>query len=448
MPLGVSKINSRVCSLLLQAWTVAYVSDASAQVTNAGILNNVTTQFHTQAASWAGIMQGYASWLFWTLGTISLVWTGGTLILKKADIGEFFAEFIRFCLFFGFYLWLLNNAPAIGSAIINSLIQIGANASQTGVTNPSGVMDIGFDIFNKVMAQTSIWNLADSIIGALLAGITLIVIALIAANMTLMLCSAWILLYAGIFFLGFGGSRWTSEIALHYYRTLLGIAVSLMAMILMIGIAQSIINGYYNNLSPGINIPEIATIMVVALILLLLVNRVPGLLCGVLNGTSFNHSGIGSFGAAYGVGAALGAAAVAGAAAGVAGSVVSAGAKHIGGAGQALGAAFKDAQQNMPVRGDGGSGSTPSSGGLAGAMGTGASFATAMGKSLAKGTAGAFKDSASGMMGRFNDAASQTFPGKVASKISSSMGDNKPTGGMPNAVGGKDEIAAFVDKKT
>jgi P-type conjugative transfer protein TrbL len=249
---------------------------------------------------------------------------------------------------------------------------MGANASGTGVTNPSGVMDIGFDIFNKVMSQTSIWSPTDSLIGALLAGVTLIVIALIAANMTIMLCSAWILLYAGIFFLGFGGSRWTSEIALHYYRTLLGVAVSLMAMILMVGIAQNIINGYYNSLSPGINIPEIATIMVVAVILLLLVNRMPGLISGILTGASINHSGIGSFGAAYGVGAALGVAAVAKAAAGTAGTVASMGAQHIGGSGQALKTAFQSAQQTMAAQPNAASGNASSSG-LSSAMGTGAS---------------------------------------------------------------------------
>lgn len=431
----------RLCCIM--AVTFACASDASAQVTNAGILNNVTTQFHTQAASWASIMQGYATWLFWTLGTISLVWTGGTLILKKADIGEFFAEFIRFCLFFGFFLWLLNNAPAIGSAIINSLIMMGANASQTGVTNPSGVMDIGFDIFNKVMSQTSIWSPTDSLIGALLAGVTLIVIALVAANMTIMLCSAWILLYAGIFFLGFGGSRWTSEIALHYYRTLLGVAVSLMAMILMVGIAQNIINGYYNSLSPGINIPEIATIMVVAVILLLLVNRIPGLISGILTGASFNHSGIGNFGAAYGVGAALGAAAIAKAAAGTAGSVAVAGTTHIGGSGQALKAAFQSAQQTMASQGNSTFGNTVS-GGLSSAMGTGASFAASMGKSLAKGTGAVIKHSTSNAMGRFNEAASQTFPGRVASKIS---GSDESLGAMPNAIGAAGEIQAFINKK-
>ena len=32
----------------------------------------------------------------------------------------------------------------------------------------------------------------------------------------------WILAYAGIFFLGFGGSRSTSEMAINYYKTVRG----------------------------------------------------------------------------------------------------------------------------------------------------------------------------------------------------------------------------------
>ena len=33
------------------------------------------------------------------------------MALRKADLAEFFAEFCRFILFFGFYLWLLRNGP-------------------------------------------------------------------------------------------------------------------------------------------------------------------------------------------------------------------------------------------------------------------------------------------------------------------------------------------------
>ena len=60
--------------------------------------------------------------------------------------------------------------------------------------------------------------------------------ALIAVNMILLLCAAWVVFYAGIIFLGFGGCRWTSDMAINYYRTVLGVGVSLMTMQLIIGI--------------------------------------------------------------------------------------------------------------------------------------------------------------------------------------------------------------------
>ncbi|NMU30505.1 P-type conjugative transfer protein TrbL, partial [Vibrio parahaemolyticus] len=80
---------------------------ASAAIEPNGVLDEVAVRFMTASATWGTVITNYAAWLFWTLGTISLVWTGGTLILKQADIREFFAEFVRFILTFGFFLWLL-----------------------------------------------------------------------------------------------------------------------------------------------------------------------------------------------------------------------------------------------------------------------------------------------------------------------------------------------------
>ena len=371
-------------SAMLATGVSFYTSTAWADVSSNGILDNVTVQFRTQAASWGGIITGYATRLFWALGTISLVWTGSGLIFKKADISEFFAEFIRFILFFGFFLWLLQNAAAIGAAIIDSMIAIGANASQTGASNPSAVMDIGFNIFYKVMDQTTISSPVDSIIGALLAGIILVCIALIAANMTIMLCSAWILLYGGIFFLGFGGSRWTSDIAINYYKAILSVAASLMAMILMIGIAQSIITNYYNQMGPGIRISEIATIMVVAIILLLLIHRIPGLISGILTGGTIGNTGIGSMGA----GTAMGAMGVAAAAAGMGGAVAASAARNIATGGATVMAVMQAAGAMMAEGWSSNSNSTPSSGGLAEAMGNGNSAMAPMSKDTGSKSAG------------------------------------------------------------
>jgi type IV secretion system protein TrbL len=50
--------------------------------------------------------------------------------------------------------WLLINGPAIGLAIIEGLRSLGAQAS--GLPNnlaPSGIVDIGFDIFRQAMKR-------------------------------------------------------------------------------------------------------------------------------------------------------------------------------------------------------------------------------------------------------------------------------------------------------
>ena len=73
--------------------------------------------------------------------------------------------------------------------------------------------------------------------------------AVVAANVLLALVNAWVLAYAGIFVLGFGGARWTSDIAINYFRSVAGIALKLMTITLLVGIAMSIIDGYHADLA-------------------------------------------------------------------------------------------------------------------------------------------------------------------------------------------------------
>ncbi len=62
-----------------------------------------------------------------------------------------------------------------------------------------------------------------------MGAVILIILALISINMVILLIAGWILAYIDIFFLGFGGSRWTSEIAINYYKTVLGITAEHLA---------------------------------------------------------------------------------------------------------------------------------------------------------------------------------------------------------------------------
>jgi type IV secretory pathway TrbL component len=44
----------------------------------------------------------------------------------------------------------------------------------------------------------------------------------------------------------FGGSKWTSDIAINYLRTVLSIGIQLFTMTLIIGIGQSFIDQYFS----------------------------------------------------------------------------------------------------------------------------------------------------------------------------------------------------------
>ncbi len=236
-----------------------YSTAASAQLTNQGMLDQVVTEFATRATSWQTVVMNAAMFLFWTLGTISLVFTFGFMALRKADIGEFFAEFIRFILFFGFFLWLLRYGPTFANSIIQSLARIGEQASGVASVTPSGIVDIGFMILKQAFSNSSIWSPVDSFIGVALSLGILILLAVVAINMLLLLVSGWLLMYAGIFFLGFGGSRWTSDMAINYYKTVLGVAVQIMTMVLLVGIGNDLLSSFYARMNTGtLNFEELA----------------------------------------------------------------------------------------------------------------------------------------------------------------------------------------------
>src|SRR5574338_304897 len=324
---------------------LAFLSlEAHAAIDNAGLLDSVLARYSAAASAWASAITSAATWLFWTLVVISMVWTFGMMALRKADIGEFFAEFVKFTIFTGFFWWLLTNGPNFAKSIMDGLRQVGSNATGlTSALSPSGIVDIGFAIFNKVLAASSMWSPVDSAIGIILAAIVLVILALVGVNMLLLLVSGWILAYAGVFFLGFGGSRWTSDMAISYYKTVLSVAAQLLVMVLIVGIGKTFLDDYYGRMSEGITIKELGVMLIVSMILLLLVNKLPSLVSGIITGASVGHAGIGNFGS----GAAVGAAGMAAAAAATGGAMLGASAANAAGGAQALTAAFSKASENV-----------------------------------------------------------------------------------------------------
>ena len=303
-----------------------------------GMLDNVLNRYKGMAAAWASVFTTHASILFGALAAISLIWTFGQMALRRADLGEFASEAIRFAVFCGVFWWLLINGPAIGMAIIEGLRSLGAQAS--GLPDnlaPSGIVDIGFDIFRQAVESSSVLTPVDSALTILVSLGVLIVLALVGVNMLLLLASGYILAYGGVIFLGFGGSRWTSDIALNYFKTVVAVGASLMTMVLIVGVGKTFLDQYYAATGEGSTLQDLGTMLVFAVVLLALVNKVPAMVGGVISGGSIHAAGsIGAFGA----GAALGAAGMAAGAAATGGAMIAAGAMNAAGGASAIKAAF------------------------------------------------------------------------------------------------------------
>ena len=423
------RMKKLISTHLLLAALISAQAAQAADLDSGNMLNQILDSFSAVAITWQSKILSAATWLFWSLALASMVWTYGFMALRRADIQEFFAETIKFFGTLGFFWWLLINGPAISLSIINTMRTISAEASGLGNgLSPSGIVDIGFSILSKVSESASLLSPVVSAVMLVAAIVVLIVLALIAVNMLLLLVSAWLLAYAGVFLLGFGGSRWTSDIAISFYKAVLGIGIQLFTMILLIGIGKSFIDQYYTAFKAGTpDLNSLCVLLVASVVLLTLVNKLPPMLAGIV-GSGGQSSGIGSFGA----GAAIGAATMAASAAASAGASALAGATQATGGMSALSAAFKSAQMGMAS-------TEPDSGGfdfggtqeLNNAAGGGSSSF-----SMAMGTGAGFTRAQNGAHTQQSSAVKAEHPSDLPMFDGNSVG-----------AGNDDEVQAFVNKK-
>jgi hypothetical protein len=107
--------------------------------------------------------------------------------------------------------------------------------------------------------------------------------------MVLVVIMAWMLAYGGIFLLGFGGARWTSLIAINYYKHAVAVGIALLALLslmhfgfnFLVGIAEPLIqvNG------TAVDYVDLANMFVVALIMAVLGIKLPSLLYTLVTGS-------------------------------------------------------------------------------------------------------------------------------------------------------------------
>ena len=321
--MGITQKNDNLLRTSIAHWAMlvllflpAIAIAAADPPSSSGVLDDTLNLFANHASKWVSAIRDAATFLFWTLGTISLVFTYGFLLMRKADVQEFFAETLRFMLFFGFFLWLLQNGPEFAHSIIDSMTNLAAKASATKAATPSGIIDAALKIWSGIWTfdyGPFVW-LAAVIIG----GICAVIMTVVGVNLFLLYAATYVVLYAGFFVLGFGGSRWTSDIAITYYKTVLGMGLKLMTMILIIGICANILDTYYANITDWSDFRQMFVYLVFCVAFYKIAHAVPDIVAGMVSGGA---AGVGSTsGSAMTSAMTSAVASLAGAAAGLAGA--------------------------------------------------------------------------------------------------------------------------------
>lgn len=295
-------------------------------------MSGIEGQFTAALTTYQAPIQAAANKLFWSLALISLSWTFGTMAFRKAEIGEMFGELIKFIMTTGFMYWLLLNGPTFGFDIWSGLQTLGLAASGFQLQDAGSVIQTGLTFCDQLWQQLNFFVHPVASALVMLCGlVVLLEFALIGINLMLIHITAYFVGYVGFFVLGLGGSKWTSEYAINYYKAMLATGMQLLGMYAVVGIGMKIVQGYFLATPPSSGLLatpySLFDLMVAVLILYALSQKIPAalsaLVTGPLSGGAHTAGGVTMAGAAA-AGAAVGLAAAKaglGAATGAAGAV-------------------------------------------------------------------------------------------------------------------------------
>jgi type IV secretion system protein TrbL len=364
--------------------------------------SQILQQYRSFRTNWMTSIWPYANTLFALLATIEFAWSAAVMALEKTDLQSWTAALVRKIMWLGaFYALLLFGRQWI-PAIIDSFGQLGGNAAGINGNqglSPSDVFTQGLNIAAALMdaASSSAFFTNPGTCIAVMIAAALVVLAFIAVTIQYIVAvvESYIVVAAGVIFLGFGGSRWTTPYVERYIGLGVSTGIKIMILYMLIGVGMSLSGGWLNE-AQGIGTspnPSMTgfDVMGAALIFMMLCWQIPKLFAAVLGGSPALSGGdlvatatgvmagaatVASFGAGSVAAAAGGVAALSGAAGAGGGNGASAAVASVGGgpieAGRNGGgnvpppsgpasSSGRPRQPNPPTNGSGGASQTRSS---------------------------------------------------------------------------------------
>jgi len=231
--------------------------------------------YKNATTTWVSTAFGYANKLFGLLAFIDFTWAMIVLFLEGQEMQGWIAGFLKKFMTISFFYALLINQSTWFPAIINSFVQIGQQAGGvSGYLNPSTILWTGVQISGAILAACLPNAAAGATVGGVLGVIVpgagaaltaaslipalvalfcalLIFLAYVVITLTFIMATveSYVVMSAGLIFLGFGASRWTVPYTERYISLVVSTGVRLMVLYMIIGLGQTLSNTWVQEAS-------------------------------------------------------------------------------------------------------------------------------------------------------------------------------------------------------
>ncbi|HEY5312300.1 MAG TPA: P-type conjugative transfer protein TrbL, partial [Pirellulales bacterium] len=286
---------------LTSAAALAQATVCSPTAGHGGILTGLAHQFSTTTGPWTATALRYAQALFFALVAIEIAWSAITYVLQKDSLPDFVAALLLKILSVGFFYILLQPqyGPVWISDVLASFSQAGSaigGQSQFGPSDPSSIFNCGTDIANAMLQSIShnpgginlgnILPAIEAVLAALVCSLGVVIaFAIIAGQLLITLIESYIVIGAGVFMLGFTGSRWTLVFGEKYVGYAISVGIKLFMLELIVGLGYSLGQQWAALFDNGIAPPETYVEVVgAALVFGFLVWQIPSLAGSLMNG--------------------------------------------------------------------------------------------------------------------------------------------------------------------
>jgi len=248
---GPGGIVGRSCGGLLLAALVVMLAlcvvplVAQQQSQGPPILDAIRDSYHNAARAWLPRLVPVAQRLFVLLAGIEFAVSGAVWALRRESLDDVAAKFLLKFTLVAFLLALISSFQYWIPPIVNGFAAAGERAiGRSATVNPSDIIDIGRENAMTVLSTLRIGVILQDPAMAIYAALSAFLLALcfmvVAAQLTLVIIESYIVLGAGVLFLGFSAFRGTAAFAENLIAYAFHVGIKFFFLYLVVGIGTEL----------------------------------------------------------------------------------------------------------------------------------------------------------------------------------------------------------------